>query len=280
MDHDSFFDSSQAESCNMPDRMDTTKKSLTSLPDELLLDVVSYLDSKSLKNLRSTCARFGRFVNRADIIKRERKEKLSRRVNRIYFINWMMGTENSLKDIEERIEQLIEPAKAYCERLIAICKDKEDLQGVEEFTAYLDNQRIAEATYLLNVWILRFVMQKDPADQARLGRTVDVEYTLYTQGNTRQKRKREPPLASRPKVGHYNLNFVYLEPFRTPPAIDKHGQGLVERARLSKGNDQSSNATLDALRKALESHISGRLKATWYTNKVDNNWSKQLDITD
>ena len=161
-------------SCNMPDNMDPTPKGLTSLPDELLLEVVGLLDSKSLKNLRSTCGRFERFVNLANIKKLERHEKLSQLMDQIYMINCIMGTGKSLKDIEERIEQSMEPVKARHERLHAIRKDEEQRQeGVEEFTAYLENRRIAEATFLLHVWILRLVMHNDPADQARLERTLD-----------------------------------------------------------------------------------------------------------
>lgn len=153
--------------------MDTTKKSLTSLPDELLLEIVSYLDSKSLKNLRSTCGRFWRFVNPAVILKLEKKETLSHLVNQIYSINCILGTGKSLKDIEEQIEQPVEPAKAQCERLMAIYKDKGQCQGLDDLTANLDIQRIAEATYLLYLWIVRLVIHTDTANQARSGRAAD-----------------------------------------------------------------------------------------------------------
>ncbi|KAF7505181.1 hypothetical protein GJ744_001171 [Endocarpon pusillum] len=171
MDRDSFFDSSQAESCNLPDSMDTTQKSLTSLPDELLLEMVSFLDSESLKNLRSTCGRFSRFVNPANIIKLARKEKLSRVLNQIHMIHCIMGTGKSLKDIEERVEQAMELVKA---RLNADRKDEEQCQEeVEEFTAYLEHRRILEAKSLLAFWIVRFVIHTDPANHTRLERTVD-----------------------------------------------------------------------------------------------------------
>lgn len=156
-------------SCNMPNSMDTTKKSLTSLPDELLLEIVSSLNSQSLKNLRSTCGRFWRIVNPANIKKLERKEELSQLVNQIFAINCILGTGKGLKDIEERIEQAIERFKPRPDR-----KDEEQCQErVEEFTAYLEDRRIREATCLLTFWIVRLVIHTDTANQARSGRPVD-----------------------------------------------------------------------------------------------------------
>lgn len=95
---------------NMPNDKDATRKNLTSLPDEILLQVVDMLDSNSLGRLSRTCGRLYRFVTLDMIFQMEKEELQARFKDELRELGngWRRGClklEHALENLGMQIDQ-------------------------------------------------------------------------------------------------------------------------------------------------------------------------------